>query len=107
MRKANVFFRAWGIKKTNPNFKFRKCLILAWRAERLIEKMRGGNVVEFVFIKSDGTLRIANGSLPVSDDVKAVNMAERSPKQNAVVNFFDTDKDGWRSFKTTELLQVF
>ena len=105
MSNSNVFFRAWGIKRTNPSFTFRKALKVAWQAERLRRKMAGGNIVEFVYSKTDGTIRIARGTIPA--DGPAADMAARTAKQRAVVNYFDVDADGWRSFHPTKLAFAF
>jgi len=105
MRKSNVFFRAWAIRKQNPNFTMRKALITSWRADKLRKAMEHGNVVEFVFVKVDGTIRIAKGTLPelklgLEGKIKTVG-------QNSVINYFDVDKGDWRSFKATNLVVQF
>lgn len=105
MRHSNVFFRAWSIRKQNPQFTMRKALLTSWRAEKLRKSMEGGNVVEFVFVKLDGTIRIAKGTIPelkmgLEGKIKTVG-------QNSVVNYFDVEKDAWRSFKAVQLVQVF
>ena len=104
MSNSNVFFRAWGIKRSNPSFTFRKSLKMAWKAEKLNRNMNGGNIVEFVFKKVDGTIRIAKGTIPESGE--RADLSIRTPKQRATVNFFDVEKDAWRSFKAVELLAV-
>jgi len=105
MRNSNLFLRAWSIKKQNQNYTFRKALKVSWRAEKLHRSMIGGNVVEFVFIKKDGSIRIATGTLPT----ESFSTSERikTLAQNSVVNYFDVDSNGWRSFKADRLQMVF
>lgn len=105
MRNSNLFYRAWSIKKLNPQYTFRKALIVSWRAEKLHRSMSGGNVVEFVYIKLDGSIRIASGTLPVQDFSTSERV--KTLAQNSVVNYFDTDANGWRSFKADRLQTVF
>ena len=105
MRNSNLFYRAWSIKKLNPMYTFRKALIVSWRAEKLHRAMRDGNVVEFVFIKKDGSIRIAEGTLPNGDFSSSERV--KTLAQNSVVNYFDVQKDGWRSFKADRLQTVF
>ena len=105
MRNSNLFFRAWAIKKENPSFTFRKALIQSWKAEKLHRKMHGGNVVEFVYVKLDGSIRIASGTLP---EVKeSFNQNKKTYGQHSVVNYFDVDANGWRSFKADRLTASF
>lgn len=105
MTNSNLFFRAWAIKKQNPSFTFRKALISSWKAEKLTREMSGGNVVEFVYVKIDGTVRIAKGTIPelkmgLEGKIKTIG-------QNSVVNYFDLDKEEWRSFKAVQLATKF
>jgi len=105
MTNSNLFFRAWAIAKQNPQFTFRKALISSWKAEKLTREMSGGNVVEFVYIKKDGSVRIAKGTIPelkfgLEGKIKTVG-------QNSVVKYFDIEADGWRSFKAVQLATKF
>lgn len=109
MRNSNVFFRAWSIKKQNPQFTMRKALLTSWRADKLRHAMSNGQIVEFVFVKLDGTIRIAKGTLPeVKDELKfGLSGKLRTVGQHSVINYYDVDKEGWRSFKATNLVQIF
>ena len=107
MRNSNLFYRAWSIKKLNPKYTFRKALIQSWRAEHLYRSMSGGNVVEFVYIKLDGTIRIASGTLPEVAEAFSTADRKKTLAQNSVVNYFDTDANGWRSFKADRLQTIF
>ena len=105
MSNSNLFFRAWAIKTQNPNFTFRKALTSAWRAEKLQRQMSGGNVVEFVYIKMDGSVRIAKGTIP---ELKmGLEGKLNTVGQNSVVKYFDVDKEEWRCFKAVQLATVF
>lgn len=105
MRQSNVFFRAWAIRKQNSKLSFAKSLKLAWNVEQLKMKMEGGNEVEFVYVKLDGSIRIAKGTLPeVSKDF--LSQKNNSVAQNSVVKYYDIEKEGWRSFKATNCVHL-
>jgi len=107
MNNSNLFFRAWSIKKLNPKYTFRKALMQSWRAEKLYRSMRGGNVVEFVYIKLDGSIRIASGTIPELNDQFSTSERVKTLAQNSVVNYFDLEANGWRSFKADRLQAIF
>jgi hypothetical protein len=95
MRQSRVLFRAWAIKKATPSFTFRKALLVSWRTEKLKMQMEGGNIVQFVYVKNDGSIRIAEGTIP-TDYVSANNDSVKTYGQHSVVNYFDTVANGWR-----------
>ena len=105
MKRVNVFLRAWAIKKQYPQFTFRKALKIAWRAEKLVSNMRGGNVIEFVYVKSDGTIRIAKGT--VNDTLAESIFRGLSEKERVCVTYFDVEKESYRRFRATQLVQIF
>lgn len=67
----------------------------AWQNVKLVKAMKQG-ITHFWFIKVDGSLREAYGTL--SESIVPVTGGGR--KTNATVQiYFDTEKQSWRSFK--------
>ena len=99
--RSKVFRRAHFIK-TESGQTFAKALTTAWRVYRLQKAMRG-NVVKFSFLKKDGSVRNAEGTLqaPILGDVKGIRAF--NPK---VVNYYDTEKLAFRCFQSQSLLNV-
>lgn len=75
------------------------------------DRLREG-IVHFWFLKNDGTLRSAYGTLvmdiiakhggiPESDE-----RARRSPRDTGVVSYYDLEKDAWRCFKADSIQEV-
>lgn len=78
--------------------------IKAMKLHRMLQK----NVVKFVFEKTDGTQRVAVGTLvsaylPKVD--KSAKQSNRKPN-NSVQVFFDIEKNAFRSFKKSNLLSI-
>ena len=65
--------------------------------------------VEFSFMKKDGTLRHAVGTtnpdvLPPKENGEEYDASK--PKNYAVINFWDCEKEAWRCCKTASLVSV-
>lgn len=113
-RKAMV--RAWQIKRQydvmyNGQTLFSECLKMAWaetvRTEKAVEKMRLG-VLWFYFLKVDGTIRRACGTLCANyipaDDMPTGNSNRRQNESLQV--YYDLEKQEWRCFKKQNLLSI-
>lgn len=77
---------------------FGQALKQAWKIIKLRMKMKFRNVA-FSFKKVDGSIRNAVGTLNISYESKggkAINYG--------VINYFDTEVNGWRSFKAENLI---
>ena len=63
-----------------------------------LKQMLHNGIVSFEFIKKDGSVRQAKGTL-VAEHLPALkeNDKSRKPSENVVV-YFDMDKKSWRSF---------
>ena len=63
-----------------------------------LKQMLHEGIVSFEFIKKDGSVRQAKGTL-VAEHLPALkeNDKSRKPSENVVV-YFDMDKKSWRSF---------
>ena len=69
-------------------------------------------IVHFWFLKTDGTLRSAYGTLvmdiiarhggiPESDD-----SSRKNPRDTGVVSYYDLEKDAWRCFKADSIQEI-
>ena len=77
----------------------------AWYFERL-RKWMSTSIVTFSYWKKDGTIREARGTL----DLQRIP-ADKHPKGNqsakvnhSIVNYFDLDKQEWRSFSADRFI---
>jgi len=104
--KMNIFFRAWAIKTASPNLRFATALKKAWAIDSLRRKMQSGTV-EFVYKKSDGTIRIAQGTLKSDKAVVKGGQTTKSYKQFNTMPYFDIEANGWRAFKVNQLVTIF
>ena len=80
------------------------CLLKAWELYRLAQRMRRGTV-HFVFVKVDGSIRHANGTLRTS--YKPSGNADVRKKSYKTFRFFDTDRHEFRCFKVANLVTVY
>jgi len=74
--------------------------------ESLKEKMHSG-VVHFVFIKKNGQVREAWGTLNRSLVEKHINNRGESREIYSTSAFFDIEKGEWRSFRWESIAQIF
>lgn len=84
---------------------WRICMLKAWELYRLAKRMRQG-IVTFFFVKLDGSIRKANGTLmdlPAGITQHMSNKAKSSAKTFA---YFDVDKQSFRCFRIENLLKV-
>ncbi len=73
---------------------------------QLLEKLRNG-IVTFKFLKVDGTIREAVGSLNL-DYIGIENKPKGGgkPKPENIQVFFDMEKMQWRSYKKEYLIEI-
>lgn len=93
--KSKLFKIAHNIKSQFDSFA--EALKYAWRLIKLRAKMLKGQA-EFSFLKKDGSIRKAVGTLNV--ETKGTGS-----EQYKTFNFFDVESNGWRSFQITSLLE--
>lgn len=112
---TRAMVRAWQIKRQydvmyNGKTLFSECLKMAWaetRSERLVDMLRVG-VVWFTFMKVDGSIRRACGTLcptylPESDDERT----ETRRRQNETVQvYYDLERQEFRCYKKQNLLSI-
>ena len=102
--RARVMKYAWHIFKT-LNQDFGTCLKKAWMLYRLAKEMRE-RVVKFYYMKADGTLRSAVGTLK-NLPAGVTNGRKRITKPSyKTLTYFDVDKGAFRSFKTENLMYL-
>lgn len=96
---SKLMRRAWAIARATGE-RFALCLSKAWALYRLAKRMRSG-VVSFAYRKTDGTLRQASGTLQeVADTIKGTGR----PDDGKTLKYYDTDANGWRSFRVENFI---
>lgn len=98
----DIMTLAWSFVKRN-GFTMAEAMKTAWRNYKLKNAMHGG-IVQFFFMKVDGTLRQAFGTL---DPHRLPETQGKGRKANETVQvYFDTDKQEYRSFKKCNLVKM-
>ena len=92
---------AWQFIRKN-GFTLSEALKTAWANFKLKKAMKKG-IVRFYFRKVDGTIREAYGTL--KESLLPSTMSGR--KHNPTVQvYYDTEKEGWRSYKIANLVNL-
>lgn len=71
-----------------------------------MRKVMAEGWVEFVYVKKDGSMRIAEGTLCLDEVPENLRPKGKRIPSGEVFTYFDHDKDGWRSFRR-ELIMGF
>lgn len=74
----------------------------------LLRRKLSEGVVEFKFLKADGTIRYAVGTTNM-DYVSNKNVPKSmntQQEESSVVKFYDTEKSAWRSCKVENLIEI-
>lgn len=93
--KVSLFNNAWSMFKAGLFTSFAEALKAAWSRIKVISGMKTGTVT-FRYIKSDGSIRIATGTL---SDINYVAKATESKPKPEVVKYFDIEAQSFRSFR--------
>lgn len=75
--------------------------------EQLKQKLRSGQIVKFVYLKSNGDIRVAYGTTNadfVKDKVCGWGV---SREEYATTAYYDLESGGWRSFRWENLIVVY
>lgn len=91
--------RAWMLYREKPGRVFSGCLAWAWEIQRLVSLMREGSA-KFIYRKADGEGRRAFGTLYSPRIGEKPKGTGRKPNPG-VVNYWDIDRNAWRSFRVT------
>lgn len=100
--RVRVMKYAWQLYKATEQT-WRVCMKKAWHLYKLAKAMRNGEV-GFSYLKADGTLRTAIGTLknvPAGATLRGKKMTKPSYKTFA---YFDVEKNSFRCFKIENLL---
>ncbi len=102
--RVRVMKYAWQLWRTMKDT-WRNCLIKAWKLYHLAKSMREG-IVTFFYLKSDGTIRKALGTLknvPAGATLGGKKVTKPSYKTMA---YFDTERNAFRCFKVENLISA-
>ena len=100
---SEVMKLAWQFIKRN-GMNLSEALKAAWANIKLRTAMKS-RIVKFYFLKVDGTVREAYGTLKESL-VPTISGNDHRKKNDTVQTFFDTEKSEWRCFKKANLMAV-
>lgn len=99
---SSVFNLAWQFVKRN-GYSLSDALKVAWANVKLKAQMQKG-IVRFYFLKVDGSVREAFGTLSSS---LIPETSESNRKRNDTVQvYFDTERQEWRCYKVANLLSI-
>ena len=93
---------AWQFVKRN-GYTMSEALKCAWANMKLMGQMKD-RIVKFYFLKVDGTVREAYGTLK-SELVPETGKSDRA-KNDTVQCYYDTERQAWRSFKKANLVRM-
>jgi WYL_2, Sm-like SH3 beta-barrel fold len=99
-KKFSLFNNAWSMFKDGLFTTFAQALKAAWNRLKVVTGMKTG-VVTFQYIKSDGSIRIATGTL---SDIKYVAKTTESKPKPEVVKYFDIEAQSFRSFRVDRFI---
>lgn len=100
--RVRIMKYAWHIRRATAQ-SWRLCMIKAWQLYRLAKSMRERDVA-FYYLKSDGTIRKALGTLrgvPAGATLGSKKLTKPSYK---TMSYFDTEKGAFRCFKVENLI---
>lgn len=97
-----VMALAWQFVKRN-GFSMSEALKTAWANMKLMAQMKS-KIVKFYFQKIDGSQRESYGTLK-SELIPETGKSDRA-KNDTVQCYYDTERQGWRSFKKANLISI-
>ena len=97
-----VMVLSWSFIKKNGYSKS-EALRVAWANIKLKAQMKS-RIVKFWFVKVDGSLREAFGSL--AENVVPQTLGAGRKTNDTCQTYFDTEKGEWRCFKKANLLRI-
>lgn len=97
-----IMREAWRLIRQN-GYTRSEALKTAWLLAKVQNRMRAG-VVAFAYLKMDGTVREAHGTLSAS--VLPATTGGRRREDPTLLTYFDTDKQSWRCFKKANILTI-
>lgn len=100
---AGIMHMAWQFIKRN-GYTLSEALKCAWANFKLKAAMQS-RIVKFYYLKVDGTIREAYGTL-AANIAPAVNGNDSRRKSDTVQTYFDTEKQEWRCFKKANIIKM-
>jgi len=82
----------------------KEAMVNAWRIAKLKDDLRQNHRVNFKFIKKDGTIREANGTLHEVILNEYVKGTYKGRVRHDIIKYFDLDKNCFRSFDGMNLI---
>lgn len=102
--RSRVMKYAWQIWRAARS-PWRLCMLKAWQVYKLTRKMRTG-IVSFSYLKADGSLRHAHGTLVNIPDGATLRGKRITKPAYRTVAYFDTDRGAFRCFRIENLAGV-
>lgn len=99
---SEIMQLAWQFVRRN-GYSMSEALKCAWVNFKL-RKAMASRIVRFYFLKVDGSIREAFGTL-ASNVVPETKGTDRKPNET-IQTYFDTEKDEWRCFKRANLIRI-
>ena len=99
---SEIMQLAWQFVRRN-GYSMSEALKCAWVNFKLRKAMTS-RIVRFYFLKVDGSIREAFGTL-ASNIVPETKGTDRKPNET-IQTYFDTEKDEWRCFKRANLIRI-
>lgn len=98
-----IMMLAWQMVKNN-GYTMSEALTTAWRNAKAKARMTQG-AIHFAYLKVDGTLREAYGTL-CAELVPTRTDGTGRKQNNAVQVYFDLTRGAWRSFRKANLVNI-
>lgn len=98
MKNAWAFFKVTGES-------FAECLKKAWQVYKLGKAMKE-RTVQFYYQKVSGEIRQAFGTMREEQIADKVKGGDIRKKNELLFNYWDTEVQGWRSFKKFNLIRI-
>ena len=99
---SKIMRQAWAICKATKQA-FAVCICKAWGLWRLAKRMHK-EAVKFAYLKADGTIRKAIGTL--KDTAELVKGTGHTDTGKAF-KYYDIEAQGFRSFKVENLIAIY
>ena len=103
-KKSTIFKTAWFYMKKGIFTTFSECLKAAWKAVKIIAKLRIG-IVNFSYRKATGEIREAKGTLNNSQYQFTAKGVRKESKPDAI-KYYDIGSDAWRMFRIERLINI-
>lgn len=100
--KTEIMQQAWQFVKRN-GFSISEALKVAWRNIK-VKMMMKKRIVKFYFLKVDGSIREAYGTL--KENLIPATVGSDRKRNDTVQTYFDTEKGEWRCFKKANLMNI-